>query len=190
MDSPEQRFEFKNRNSQPFSQLPILVFTDNDNSENSDSSSYEDNKKNLKKRPSLRKSKSKTILHKKVSFLSNENEPPIIKKKSKFYHSNNNCNCLNTKKKSLEIFEENYDLLKETLIKEHKRKIRSKSTILLNKHNLNNNEEKIISLTNMEMISDFYEYTENCMKLITEIEPKEKLKNKITPRNFEFEGIS
>ena len=40
------------------------------------------------------------------------------------------------------------------------------------------------------MISDFYEYTENCMKLITEIEPKEKLKNKITPRNFEFEGIS
>ena len=63
MDSPEQRFEFKNRNSQPFSQLPILVFTDNDNSENSDSSSYEDNKKNLKKRPSLRKSKSKTILH-------------------------------------------------------------------------------------------------------------------------------
>ena len=190
MDSPNQRIEYKNRNSQPFSQLPILEFTDNDNSENSDSSSYEDNKKNLKKRPSLRKSKSKTILHKKVSFLSNENEPPIIKKKSKFYHSNNNCNCLNTKKKSLEIFEENYDLLKETIIKEHKRKLRSKSTILLNKHNLNNNEEKIISLTNMEMISDFYEYTENCMKLITEIEPKEKLKNKITPRNFEFEGIS
>ena len=52
MDSPNQRIEYKNRNSQPFSQLPILEFTDNDNSENSDSSSYEDNKKNLKKRPS------------------------------------------------------------------------------------------------------------------------------------------
>ena len=50
-----------------------------------------------------------------------------------------------------------------------------------------NSEEKIISLTNMEMISDFYEYTENCMRLITELESKEKQKNKIPPRDFIFE---
>ena len=45
---------------------------------------------------------------------------------------------MNTKKKSLEIFEENYDLLKETIIKEYEKKLKSKSTTLLNKHNLNN----------------------------------------------------
>ena len=38
----------------------------------------------------------------------------------------------------------------------------------------------------MEIISDFYEYTENCMKLICDLEPKEKQKNKIPSKTFIF----
>ena len=37
------------------------------------------------------------------------------------------------------------------------------------------------------MISDFYEYTENCMRLITDLEPKDKQSIKIPPRDFNFE---
>jgi CTD small phosphatase-like protein 2 len=90
--------------------------------------------------------------------------------------------------KSLELFEQNFDILIDEIEKDYKRKKRAKTTKITKKFRQpTNNEEKIISLTNMEMISDFYEYTENCMRLITELESKDKQKNKIPPRDFIFE---
>ncbi len=166
--------------------------TDNDNSDSS--SSDETPKKTVRKTSSFirqNSNKSKTI-KKRVSFYSNgtdEKKKTIKKAKSKFYK----INISNSKLKSLEIFEQNFDLLIDEIEKDKSLRLRSKSTVLSNNeinfnenNENNNNEEKIISLTNMEIISDFYEYTENCMRLITEMKPKENNKIKITPRDFIF----
>ena len=166
--------------------------TDNDNSDSS--SSDETPKKTVRKTSSFirqNSNKSKTI-KKRVSFYSNgtdEKKKTIKKAKSKFYKNN----ISNSKLKSLEIFEQNFDLLIDEIEKDKSLRLRSKSTVLSNNeinfnenNENNNNEEKIISLTNMEIISDFYEYTENCMRLITEMKPKENNKIKITPRDFIF----
>ena len=166
--------------------------TDNDNFDSS--SSDETPKKTVRKTSSFirqNSNKSKTI-KKRVSFYSNgtdEKKKTIKKAKSKFYKNN----ISNSKLKSLEIFEQNFDLLIDEIEKDKSLRLRSKSTVLSNNeinfnenNENNNNEEKIISLTNMEIISDFYEYTENCMRLITEMKPKENNKIKITPRDFIF----
>ena len=188
-------FQRRNRdlNTKPLTQFPIIGSVGlefNTDSNSSSSSSEEFPQLVFEKHSSLRKSNSfrSTTLKKKVSF--NSNQLKSIKKqniKSKFYTIQNQIS--NSKLKSLEIFEQNFDLLIDEIEKEHQRRARSKSTIILNKprYRKSDTEEKIISLTNMEMISDFYEYTENCMRLITDLEPKEKQSVKIPPRDFNFE---
>ena len=187
-------FHRRNRdlNTKPLTRLPSFEpprLNYNTDTNSSSSSSDEFPKLVFEKRSSLRKSNSfrASTLKKKVSF--NSNQLKSIKKKqikSKFYTIENKSN---SKLKCLEIFEQNFDLLIDEIEKDHKRRVRSKSTILLNKprYRKSNTEEKIISLTNMEMISDFYEYTENCMRLITDLEPKDKQSIKIPPRDFNFE---
>ncbi len=163
-------------------------------SDSSDSSSDDypklifDKPSSLKKR---HKKKRRNSLNKKVSFCSNkiviDNHGKKRYQKTKFctFQTKN----IKSKMKSLELFEKNFDLLIDEIEKEHKTRKRAKTTINKNKLNLKrhqtNNEEKIISLTNMEMISDFYEYTENCMRLIADLDPKIKL-NKIPQRDFIF----
>ena len=173
-----------------FSKLPIL---DYDSQSNSSSSSEDDYPKLIfDKRSSLKKHsrKRRHSLTKKVSFNSNkiviDNHGKEKKQKTKFntFQTKN----IKSKMKSLQLFEQNFDILMDEIVKEYKRKKRAKTTKVPKKfHHPINNEEKIISLTNMEMISDFYAYTENCMRLITELESKEKQKNKIPPRDFIFE---
>ena len=187
-------FHRRNRdlNTKPLTGLPSFEpprLNYNTDTNSSSSSSDEFPKLVFEKHSSLRKSNSfrASTLKKKVSF--NSNQLKSIKKKqikSKFYTIENKSN---SKLKCLEIFEQNFDLLIDEIEKDHKRRVRSKSTILLNKprYRKSNTEEKIISLTNMEMISDFYEYTENCMRLITDLEPKDKQSIKIPPRDFNFE---
>jgi CTD small phosphatase-like protein 2 len=171
-----------------FSKLPTL---DNDSQSNSSSSSEDDYPKLIfDKRSSLKKhnKKRRHSLNKKVSFNSNkiviDNQGKEKKQKTKFstFQTKN----IKSKMKSLELFEQNFDILIDEIEKDYKRKKRSKTAKISKKIPMNS-EEKIISLTNMEMISDFYEYTENCMRLITELESKEKQKNKIPPRDFIFE---
>ena len=195
MDS-KKVFQRRNRdiNTKPLTRFPTFAspLLDFNTDSSSSSSSEEFPKLFFEKRSSLRKINSlkSTTLKKKVSFNSNQVNLQSIEKKqqkSKFYTIQNPIS--NSKIKSLEIFEQNFDLLIDEIEKDHNRRARSKSTILLNKprYRKSNTEEKIISLTNMEMISDFYEYTENCMKLITDLIPKDKQSVKIPPRNFNFE---
>ena len=194
MDS-KKVFQRRNRdiNTKPLTRFPTFAspLLDFNTDSSSSSSSEEFPKLFFEKRSSLRKINSlkSTTLKKKVSFNSNQVNLQSIEKKqqkSKFYTIQNPIS--NSKIKSLEIFEQNFDLLIDEIEKDHNRRARSKSTILLNKprYRKSNTEEKIISLTNMEMISDFYEYTENCMKLITDLIPKDKQSVKIPPRNFNF----
>ena len=170
-----------------FSKLPTL---DNDSQSNSSSSSEDDYPKLIfDKRSSLKKhnKKRRHSLNKKVSFNSNKiviDNGKEKKQKTKF--STIQSKNIKSKMKSLELFEQNFDILIDEIEKDYKRKKRSKTAKISKKIPMNS-EEKIISLTNMEMISDFYEYTENCMRLITELESKEKQKNKIPPRDFIFE---
>ncbi len=181
----QKTFDRRNRTLNTISRIPILGFTDNSDS---DSSSSEDFPKLVfEKHSSLRKNTFTKIPKKKVSFKSNENiNPKKQNQKSKFYTIQNKIS--NSKLKSLEIFEENFNLLKDEIEREYNenRRVRSKSTMLLKKPRHKNTEERLISLTNMEIISDFYEYTENCMKLICDLEPKEKQKNKIPSKTFIF----
>ena len=181
----QKTFDRRNRTLNTISRIPILGFTDNSDS---DSSSSEDFPKlAFEKHSSLRKNTFIKVPKKKVSFKSNENiNPKKQNQKSKFYTIQNKIS--NSKLKSLEIFEENFNLLKDEIEREYNenRRVRSKSTMLLKKPRHKNTEERLISLTNMEIISDFYEYTENCMKLICDLEPKEKQKNKIPSKTFIF----
>ena len=136
--------------------------TDNENSDNS--SSDETPKKKFNKTSSFIKQNSNKS-KKRVSFYTNKiytKKKSIKKTKSKFYKNSISSisSISNSKLKSLEIFEQNFDLL----------------------------IEKIISLTNMEIISNFYEYIENCMRLLTKMKPKENNKIKIIPRDFIFKN--
>ena len=168
--------------------------TDNENSDNS--SSDETPKKKFNKTSSFIKQNSNKS-KKRVSFYTNKiytKKKSIKKTKSKFYKNSISSisSISNSKLKSLEIFEQNFDLLIDEIEKDIKLRGRSKSTILTNNNeiniNENENEEKIISLTNMEIISNFYEYTENCMRLLTKMKPKENNKIKIIPRDFIFKN--
>ena len=168
--------------------------TDNENSDNS--SSDETPKKKFNKTSSFIKQNSNKS-KKRVSFYTNKiytKKKSIKKTKSKFYKNSilSISSISNSKLKSLEIFEQNFDLLIDEIEKDIKLRGRSKSTILTNNNeiniNENENEEKIISLTNMEIISNFYEYTENCMRLLTKMKPKENNKIKIIPRDFIFKN--
>ena len=169
-----------------------LTILDCDSESNSSSSEDDYPKLIFDKRSSLKKhnKKKRHSLNKKVSFNSNkiviDNQGKEKKQKTKFstFQTKN----IKSKMKSLELFEQNFDILIDEIEKDYKRKKRAKTTKITKKFRQpSNNEEKIISLTNMEMISDFYEYTENCMRLITELESKDKQKNKIPPRDFIFE---
>ena len=194
MNSSIEILKSNYQESKNISEIRKYGLKDNENSDSS--SSDETPKKKLNKTSSFIKQNSNQSkpLKKRVSFYTNEideKKKTIKKSKSKFYKNN----ISNSKLKSLEIFEQNFDLLIDEIEKDKSIRTRSKSTIItnneinINENNENiNNEEKIISLTNMEIISDFYEYTENCMRLITEMKPKENNKIKITPRDFIFEN--
>ena len=168
-----------------------LTILDCDSESNSSSSEDDYPKLIFDKRSSLKKhnKKRRHSLNKKVSFNSNKiviDNGKEKKQKTKF--STIQSKNIKSKMKSLELFEQNFDILIDEIEKDYKRKKRAKTTKITKKFRQpTNNEEKIISLTNMEMISDFYEYTENCMRLITELESKDKQKNKIPPRDFIFE---
>ena len=194
MNSSIEILKSNYQESKNISEIRKYGLTDNENSDSS--SSDETPKKKLNKTSSFIKQNSNQskALKKRVSFYTNEideQKKTIKKSKSKFYKNN----ISNSKLKSLEIFEQNFDLLIDEIEKDKSIRTRSKSTIItnneinINENNENiNNEEKIISLTNMEIISDFYEYTENCMRLITEMKPKENNAIKIIPRDFIFEN--
>ena len=194
MNSSIEILKSNYQESKNISEIRKYGLTDNENSDSS--SSDETPKKKLNKTSSFIKQNSNQskALKKRVSFYTNEideQKKTIKKSKSKFYKNN----ISNSKLKSLEIFEQNFDLLIDEIEKDKSIRTRSKSTIItnneinINENNENiNNEEKIISLTNMEIISDFYEYTENCMRLITEMKPKENNTIKIIPRDFIFEN--
>ena len=194
MNSSIEILKSNYQESKNISEIRKYGLTDNENSDSS--SSDETPKKKLNKTSSFIKQNSNQskALKKRVSFYTNEideQKKTIKKSKSKFYKNN----ISNSKLKSLEIFEQNFDLLIDEIEKDKSIRTRSKSTIItnneinINENNENiNNEEKIISLTNMEIISDFYEYTENCMRLITEMKPKENNKIKIIPRDFIFKN--
>ena len=144
---------------------------------------FSNSTKTMKKKSSLKsgkKRKSSELNKVKFSKFSNESTLNQNIKKIKTQQTK-----LNTNENYNHLLCQNFNEIINDIKKNRENTKRSKSS--KNPKNYSKDtHKKIISLTNREIINDFYDYTENCMLLITDITPKNKLKNKIPPKDFIF----
>ena len=144
---------------------------------------FSNSTKTMKKKSSLKsgkKRKSSELNKVKFSKFSNESTLNQNIKKIKTQQTK-----LNTNENYNHLLCQNFNEIINDIKKNRENTKRSKSS--KNPKNYSKDtHKKIISLTNREIINDFYDYTENCMLLITDITPKNKLKNQIPPKDFIF----
>jgi len=136
----------------------------------------------IKKKSSLKTNKRKSSDSNKVKFSKFSNEPTVNKNLKKIKTQQNQ---LNTNENYNHLLCQNFNEIINDIKKNREKQKRSKSSKNPKNHS-KDTQKKIISLTNREIINDFYDYTENCMLLITDIKPKNKIKNQIPPKDFIF----
>ena len=152
------------------------------NNENNLNITSSNSTKIIKKKSSLKTNKRKSSDLNKVKFSKFSNEPTLNKnlKKNKTQQTE-----LNSNENYNHLLCQNFNEIINDIKKNREKQKRSKSSKNPKNHS-KDTQKKIISLTNREIIHDFYDYTENCMLLITDIKPKNKIKNQIPPKDFIF----
>ena len=152
------------------------------NNENDSKIPSSNSTKIIKKKSSLKTNKRKSSDLNRVKFSKFSKESTIDKniKKNKTQKTE-----LNSNENYNHLLCQNFNEIIDDIKKNREKQKRSKSS--KNPKNYSKDtQKKIISLTNREIINDFYDYTENCMLLITDMKPKNKIKNQITPKDFIF----
>jgi Dullard-like phosphatase family protein len=145
----------------------------NNNYNNTEENDSNNNIQRTKKKRSSLKSNRKSNESNKVKF-------------SKFTkHSENNIKFAESQS-NLKLLSNNFNEIIEEIKKNRENLKRSRSSKNPKKNSYAGTQKKIISLTNREIIHDFYDYTENCMLLITDLKPKNKIKSQIPPKEFIF----
>lgn len=117
-----------------------------------------------------------------TSRLSRMLSDPDKKKETKRRLSNDNKATLTKHKKKVELKlnNNNEESNQEKILRKPKKGVTSFHHLL--------NEKEIISLSNMEEISNFYDYTSQCFQLMRKLKKIQNV-NKCTPLNFPFDQI-